>query len=254
MKIILLLISSFPSFLSAQSIPGPLEKYSYLIYLGDNRISDFATGFFIKRHGSIFFLTAGHAAGLNLDKQDHFPDNLNIVLSKPYNSAQNTVSLDISKEPRMKRDIMLYQKPDLYIYKFKTKIKQKINFVNLSVTDYSKFDFSKIEKVVLWGYPKGPNSTAEINKPFDTVYAAGPIIGSYSRVHFISNLNVIDSLTYWVNTTGTLSAEGDSGSPVFFKIGKKYFFGGVCVEGAKVLNVMTVIRPEIVLQKVDTVQ
>jgi len=247
---ILILSLLNPLLMHAQGRPSELKKYSYLTYiLEENGTPAFGCGFFLQYHNEMFFVTAGHVVGLDRNTDEKWPGTLNIVLCKEINSKACVLELDISKVASKKEQIKKYIQPDLYFCKIKKPLKW-VNAIKSQIPNYRKFGFSKIEGLYLWGYPNGPNSLTEIKEPIDTVLAKGPIIGNYNLRRYIKEANTIDSMTYWVNTTGSNSSFGDSGAPAFFKVGNNFYFGGLCSMGYKGFNVMTVVRPEIIIRKI----
>lgn len=221
-----------------------LQNFSYLAYAKTNSGSAYlGVGFFIKSKKDLYFLTAKHVAAIP-------SDTLNILICDTCSELNRTIKIDISKASKTVNPI--FGDTDIYIQKIDRRIAKKINSVEkFLVKDYNKFNFDKIENIFIYGFPDTSNSFAFdlINTFPKKIMTMASIIGSYNFVRYSKTLNRYDSVNYWAKAVdNTYASEGDSGAPVFFKIDNNYYFGGMCVSGVHTLNVISIVRPEKLIQ------
>lgn len=227
-----------------KTINDAVNKFSYLVFCkGSDQRVFIGVGFFIHLNRKLFFVTANHlAAGTTCD-------TLNIVLTR----AKRPYKISVSDIPKQRLQTNFAEK-DLLIIEINQKESLSVNSVEDLIPNYQKFDFTKVKEVVYFGFPKLEN---ENDFDFKTTYptkvlSMDTLIGSYNYFRFSNTLNKYDSVNYLSGHIGGInSGEGDSGAPVFFKVGNRFFFGGMCTSGVSSLSVTYVVRPEIILREID---
>ncbi len=229
-------LSSFQNGISQSEVRG----FSYLAYAKTNSDGAYVgVGFFLKLKKNLYFITAKHVAAIPCD-------TLTILICDSCIEPNRTLKIDISAAPKSANPI--FGDTDIYIQKIDSKLQRRINSVDKFLAkDYHSFNFKKIESIFIYGFPDTTNNfpfNLETSFP-NKIMTKASLIGSYDLVRYSQTLNKYDSINYWGKAIdNTYASEGDSGAPVFFKIGDKYYFGGMCVSGVHSLNVISIVRPE----------
>jgi hypothetical protein len=221
-----------------------LQNFAYLAYAKTNSGGAYlGVGFFIKSKRNFYFLTAKHVAAIP-------SDTLNVLVCDTCSEPNRTIKIDISSASKTINPI--FGDTDIYIHKIDKKVAKKINSIEAFVVkDYKKFNFKKIESIFIYGFPDTSNNfTFDLINTFPRkIMTKASIIGSYDLVRYSPTLNRYDSINYWAKAVDdTFASEGDSGAPVFFKINNHFYFGGMCVSGIHTLNVISIVRPEKLIQ------
>jgi hypothetical protein len=221
-----------------------LQNLAYLAYAKANSgVPYLGVGFFIKSKKNFYFLTAKHVVSIP-------SDTLTVLVCDTCLEPNRTIKIDISKASRTFNPI--FGDTDIYIKKIDKKLAKRIYSIEAFVVkDYKKFDFKKIENIFIYGFPDTSNNfTFDLTNTFPKkIMTKASIIGSYDLVRYSTTLNRYDSINYWAKAVDdTFASEGDSGSPVFFKINNHFYFGGMCVSGVHTLNVISIVRPEKLIQ------
>jgi len=177
-------------------------------------------------------------------------DSINIVIDQPTNKIY-PISIEDVQKKELKTNFAEY---DLYIKKVNRSLLGKVNSINKFIPNYKRFDFITVKHVVYFGFPKVENEPVfdfKIAYP-SLVKSEDTIVGSYNYVRYSSTLNKYDSINYITKSTNdSYSGEGDSGTPVFFKIDNKYYFGGMCTSGVGSLKIAYIVRPEKLLDSLN---
>lgn len=224
------------SAISKEKINFFLKRHTYLIFHKSSRDEVVAAGFFIKNKSDLFFVTANHVATIPVD-------SLTILLDKSTNS---TYTIGIS-DGHGKNINTIFGEYDLYFKKVNSKIVGEVNTVNKFIPDFKYFDFTKMKKIVYFGFPKTNNEPLNDFKTTfpELVKSEDTIIGNYNYFRFSPTFNKYDSVNFITKSiNGTYSGEGDSGSPVFFVFNNQYYFGGMCTGGNGTLKVAYILRPD----------
>jgi hypothetical protein len=213
-----------------------LKQHTYLVFHKSKQGEFFGAGFFLRKGKDLFFMTANHIAAMPVD-------SVKILLDRFTNSTY-TISITEGHSKDLKKSFGEY---DLYLKKINNELINKVNVVNRFVPDYKNFDFSKVKKIVYYGFPTTKNEQPNDFKVTFPEYikSEDTIIGNYNHARFSPTFNTYDSVNYMTKSiNGTYSGEGDSGAPVFFEVNKQYYFGGMCTAGVGALRVTYILRPD----------
>lgn len=242
LSIVLLIIIPYVSIGQSE-----LKKYSYIVYLKTNKYDYYVgIGFFIKLNRDTYFITAKHVVSIPAD-------TLYIVICDSCSGKNKIISIDISNVS--KNVDISFGDTDIYVHKVTDKSIKRVNSIEKYIPNYSKkFDFNKVENIVFYGSPKTINDQPFnlINTFPSIILTEASLIGSYDRIRYSPTLKKYDSINYWAKAiNNTFANKGDSGAPVFFKVGNKYYFGGMCISGVQSYNVISIVRPDKLIQIVS---
>lgn len=206
-----------------------LDKYSYHLIAVDWKggIVYNSTGFFVKKPGRLFFITARHAlTGWNAMQSvqtANYPDENEIILR-----IKNTDQI----EP-YNIDLRLYKKD---ASKININSDADIAIIELDITLEKKYKIYSIEEFIL---PEKKNNN-DMMKIYGFTNSHPP--GTHLReiikdkpkegsLQYLNPLKSNDSVYFEALTVEGIVTQGFSGSPVFSISGSTIYFNGVCIGG-----------------------
>ena len=220
-----------------------LKEYTYLVFHNSEKGSLFCAGFFTKHKKDLYFITANHIAAI--------PEDSITILIDPQKNIKIQISIEDGKKRKLETNFAEY---DLYIKKVNSYFLGKVSTINKFIPDYKHFDFSNVKHIIYFGFPNVVNEPVyDFKKVYPShVKSEDTIVGTYNYIRYSSKLNKYDTINYITKSTnGSYSGEGDSGAPVFFKIGNQYYFGGMCTAGVGSLAIAYILRPEKLLDSLS---
>lgn len=264
MKLLFLLliqIMGHSYYLQAQIENEELKKYSYPIYGFKGMTPMTGTGFFIKRKGNLYLITAKHVLSScreNGIKVKHYPDTMNVYV-KFSDTTYGLIEMDIREIRDTTKCLSEIIELDAGIIKLDTAWNNYVNSVERFIAEpYPEYD-----KCFIWGYPF---HKYVVNDSFDINVGASLINFIYPNFRmtrqFIDSSSLVeDSLNYIISSNGFEwnkigPLEGFSGSPVFLRNihTNNWQLVGILIKGESVPNkkrILIIARIEMVLKMID---
>lgn len=221
-----------------------LGNYSYLIY-GRTKANCTvqATGFLVKANKRTFLVTASHVINgwyyQSFEKDGSYPDTLFLRLYSKINGKPLFLPLDIQKLKNAKTDD---DSPDVYFY--------PVNIPDSCVTyDLTAAVMTINPKEILpkeirvYGYRITADADTIAFDKLQVLKGAGMLINKDDYT--------CDPYTYKFHYAGKDLGPGDSGAPVYFLYREpgsqpRIIFGGIVIGGARGLQQVLAIKPEII--------
>jgi hypothetical protein len=239
-----------------------LKKFSYFIFgiTSQNSIAQ-GTASFIKYNDEIYLLTAAHV----LDGWDYasntskgnYPDTFYVRVFTKNNMKPEFIPIltkDIKEKSEKK---YFFEKADLLILKIQIPDNCVVNTLE-GFIDWANIPTDEPRDVLVFGYPVDnmDNDFGHYMNNINSQEATGTIKQKYSTpVRFFEN-NAVDTINYVAFYKSGKVDHGYSGSPTFFlyKSDKdnsiiKISFGGVLCIRNEMQRYMTIVRPEIIINK-----
>jgi len=215
----LCIIILFPCFSFAQLNPNveKLRTFSYPVFginllPKDTVYRTWGTGFFLRKKGELFFVTAKHVlTGCeNAIQNDHYPDYMNIYIEK----NKRVISLNVKSIRDSCPCLAARDDTDMIVIKIEDTLGKYVN----SVESYIRKPFKKIDDIEILGKPFSNDmmlfaKPREIKMPKNgySIYNSQYTDTTMSKLDF--SLYLIYPSTFKVDK----SLRGFSGSPVFIR-------------------------------------
>lgn len=229
-----------------------LAKYSYLICSNTGQFKYSATGFFYRHKKRLFLIGAGHTFnGKNTitgeDDKD-YPNSISVIICKRCGGDTGVIKIDISSIKDSAITTTFTKTPEVYVYEVTTKLKFHINSIERLVKNFDDADKKAIDSILMFGYPNLLGSSIEDFKQIYPTLSYGTLLEKYSISNYYSEINTYDTINYLMKPEEKSPMGGGfSGSPCFFKIKGKFYFGGICIGGSLNKRLVINVRPEHVL-------
>lgn len=230
-----------------------LKKYSYLIYAIGGQFKYSATGFFIKRDNRLFLVGAGHTfsgknsiTGVN---DNDLPDTISVIICRECENDSGIIHIDISQIKKMPQPSTFAVKPDIYVYEIKDKLPFKVNSIEKFIKNFDNSDKNLIDSVFMYGYPSLTGNSIDDYKQISPTLSFGYLLEKYTVFNYYPEINTYDKINYLMKPNDSSPIGGGfSGSPCFFDVKGKYYFGGVCIGGSINKRLIINVRSEQIIK------
>jgi len=227
-----------------------------LIYSISGQFKYSATGFFIKKDKRLFLVGAGHTfngknsiTGVN---DNDYPDEISVIICKGCENDSGIIHIDISQIKEMAQPSTFTVKPEIYVYEIKEKLPFKVNSIENLIKNFEDTDKNLIENVFMYGYPSLTGNSFNDYKRINPTLSYGTLLEKYAVLNYYEEINTYDKINYLMKPKDISPMGGGfSGSPCFFEVNDKYYFGGVCIGGSINKRLIINVRPEQVLKLIN---
>ena len=233
-----------------------LKKYSYLIYSNQGQYKYSATGFFIRKENRLFLIGAGHTfngkntiTGVN---DPDYPNSISVLICKECKGDSGIIHIDISQIKKMAQPTTFTVKPEIYIYEIKDKLPFEINSIETLTKPFNESEKNLIETVFMFGYPSLDGNSTEEYKQIIPTLSIGSLLENYNTLNYYAEINAYDKINYLMKPRDDSPMGGGfSGSPCFFSLNNKFYFGGICIGGSINKRLIINVRPDEVLKLIN---
>jgi hypothetical protein len=222
-----------------------LARYSYQLW-GSIPLSNsgkhmiiVGTGFFVRDGDRISIVTAAHVLNGTYIEKDRklkrpiFPDTMFIRVFDDSGTV-DSIPLNIKSIKDSTSPYFYYERPDIIVLPVHVPAKFHINSVERFMKRIGDKGYDSAEEISMYGYSNvfrermGPQDRLR-SHPFRRNLK---LAQSYENSQLIPETGFSDTMYISLNFPSTITVgSGDSGSPIFFKIGNEIVFGAVCQGG-----------------------
>lgn len=232
------------------------KKYSYLIYANGDQFKYSATGFFIRKDNRLFLVGAGHTFNnkntiTGVDDND-YPDIISVIVCPKCKNDSGIIHIDISQIKKMAQPSTFTIKPEIYVYEIKDKLPFEVNSIEGFMKNFVNFDKNLIDSIFMYGYPSLIGNSINDYKQISPTLSFGNLLEKYTVFNYYPQINTYDKINYLMKPNDSSPMGGGfSGSPCFFKIDDKYYFGGICIGGSINKRLIINVRPEQIIKLIE---